>query len=332
MTSRYLGAAVGIAVVLGTAATAAACDVCAIYAATDMRESRTGFYVSVAEQFTSYNTLQLNGEEVPNPAGERLNSFITQFVGGYQINHRLGVQVNLPLISREYRRLESSGVVDGDETGIGDLSVLARYTPLSRVTEFMVSRVTLMGGLKLPSGNSHRLKEELPPPSDDEEVPPQFRRHSDPDEVPSGVHGHDLALGSGSTDVLFGAQVFTSWRRLFLSGGLQYAIRTEGSFGYTYANDLTWSGGPGGFVLLAHNYTLGIQAVISGESKGKDTLNGMTEDDTARTGVYVGPGVVFTWGTSLAADLGVDASVVQNNSSLQVVPDYRLRVGATWQF
>jgi hypothetical protein len=146
------------------------------------------------------------------------------------------------------------------------------------------------------------------------------------------VHGHDLALGSGSTDVVVGSQLFASWNRLFLNGAVQYAIRTKGDFGYEAADDLTWSGGPGMFALTAHDYTLGVYAAISGESKGKDRVVGIKADDTARTGVYVGPGMLLTWGAPLAVDLSLDLSVIQNNSALQVVPDYRLRGGVTWRF
>jgi hypothetical protein len=184
------------------------------------------------------------------------------------------------------------------------------------VTENTITRLTLLGGLKLPSGNSRRLKEEL--------------RESE--EVESGIHGHDLALGSGSVDGIVGAQLFCSWRRLFLTGAVQYLLRTEGDFDYQFANDLMWSGGPGEFVLLTHQYTVGVQAELAGESKGNDTLNGVRGTDTAITALYMGPDVRFTWGTSLGANLAVDLPLLQNNSALQIVPNFRLRGGMTWRF
>lgn len=319
-----------------------ACDVCAIYTATEMRESRPGIFAGVAQQYTIYGTLQSSGHEVPNPAGERINSFITQFVAGYTFLPWLAAQINLPVIGREYRRKETNGVIDGDSTGIGDMSVLAIAVPFSNQTENTVVRWSVSGGLKLPTGNPDRLKEELvasqPAGNPDDPFnghpPPQAIKYHNggPGSVPSGVHGHDLALGSGSTDGVLGTQLFASWRRLYFNGVMGYAIRTEGSFGYQYANDLTWSGGPGVFCILEHDFTTGFQATISGESKGNDTLNGTTEDDTARTGVYVGPELVFTYGTSLGASIALDVSVVQNNSALQIVPDYRFRGGFTWRF
>ena len=55
---------------------------------------------------------------------------------------------------------------------------------------------------------------------------------------------------------------------------MQYAIRSEGSYQHQYANDWTWAGGPGVYLALKDNYTIALQAVISGESKGKDNLEG----------------------------------------------------------
>jgi hypothetical protein len=316
------------------------CDVCAIYTATEMRESRAGVYAGMAQQYTIYGTEQNNGHVVPNPAGERINSFITQFIGGYTFTPWLAAQVNLPLIGREYRRQESTGIVDGDSTGIGDMSVLGIVTPFSNQTENTVVRWSISGGLKLPTGNPDRLKEELvgiqpaynPNDPFNGHPPPKRAKYHNTSGVPSGVHGHDLALGSGSVDGVLGTQLFASWRRLYFNGVMGYALRTEGSFGYEYANDLTRSGGPGVFCILEHDFTTGFQATISGESKGNDNLIGTQQTDTARTGVYVGPELVFTYGTSLGASLGLDVSVIQNNSALQVVPDYRFRGGFTWRF
>jgi len=301
---------------LGAHAPAFACDLCAIYIGTEQRESRTGLFGGIAEQYSDYETLQRGGKQVPNPAGERLHSFITQVVVGYNFTPRIALQINVPLITRDFRRQEASGIVNGDESGLGDLSLLGSWAAYIGVTENTIARLTLLGGLKLPSGNSRRLKEEL-------------RESGD---VESGIHGHDLALGSGSVDGIVGAQLFWSGRRVFLTGAVQYLLRTEGDFDYQFANDLIWSGGPGEFILLTHQYTVGVQAELTGESKGNDTLAGVRGTDTAITALYLGPDVRFTWGTSLGANLAVDLPVLQNNSALQIVPNFRLRGGATWRF
>jgi hypothetical protein len=329
------------------AAPAAACDVCAVYTATEQRQGRTGPYIGVAEQLSRFTTLQRDGEEVANVADERLVSSITQVLLGYNLTPRFGLQLNLPIISRTFRRLEGDHVVHDDETGIGDLSLLGTANAFTRVGDETVFRLTLLGGLKLPSGDASRLGEELEEGhhhGSGEARPPAgvVIKHSpsepgEPAETPggaleSGIHGHDLALGSGSVDGVIGGQLFWSWRRLYVTLGAQYAIRSEGDFDYRYANDLTWTGGPGVMALLEHGYSLGLQAVVTGETKGKDELDGVPADDTGITAVYVGPEITFTWGSSLGADLVLDVPVVQNNTALQIVADYRIRAGLTWHF
>ena len=54
-----------------------------------------------------------------------------------------------------------------------------------------------------------------------------------------------MTLGLGSFDGLLGTGFYARWQRLFLTGTMQYAVRTEGDFGYQFANDWTWLGGPG---------------------------------------------------------------------------------------
>ena len=327
---------------------AIACDVCAVYVSTEMSENRTGFSLGVAEQFTRFGTLQLGGEEVPNPGGERLDSSVTQLLFSYAPIPRVHFQLSLPIIVRDYRRVEDDGVVNGDESGIGDLALTALVNVWSYVDESRVVRFSLFGGVKFPTGNSDRLGEELDEghhsaggdaggeEENDQEHAHLVARHvldeGDDDQVLSGIHGHDLALGSGSYDGIVGGRLYASWRRAFLSATVQYTPTSKGSFDYAYADGLTWSGGPGVYAWLGHDRTLGLMAVLSGQTKGNDELDEVKLDDTAATSLFVGPGLLFTWGTSLAVDIAGDLPVIQNNTSLQIVADFRIRGGAVWRF
>jgi hypothetical protein len=324
---------------------APACDVCAIYTATEMGESRIGLRLGVAEQYSNFNTIKRDGDEIDNVANERVNSSITQILVGYGVTPRFGLQLNVPIIARQFRRLDDHGDIEhGDENGFGDLSLIGQYLVWSDVQEQSVFRFSVLGGVKFPTGDSSFLGEELDEEDEDAEASLEAAarrmrpRHTEPApgggdaQVVSGVHGHDLALGSGSFDGIIGAAVFWSWKRFFVTAATQFAIRSEGDFDYQYADDLTWLGGPGVYALLAHNYSLGVQAVLSGETKGKDTQQGESLDDTGITALYVGPGFSFTWGTSLAADVALDLPAIQDNTAVQIVPNYRIRGGVTWRF
>ena len=308
---------------LGTAGVQSlvACDLCAVYAANRARgDVGPGLFAGVAEQYTHFGTLQVDGSEVANPAGQYLNSSISQVFAGYNFNNRIGLQVNLPVIYRSFKRTDDLGGVDyGTESGIGDVALLGDFVAYRKLSERFSLTWRVLGGVKFPTGNTDRLEEE-------------FNEVEDPVGPPSGIHGHDLTLGSGSYDGIVGSTVYGRWGHGFATALVQYAIRSTGDFDYRFANDLTWAGGPGYYLFMNDKFTLGLQAVVSGEYKVMDQFQGADAEDTGLTAVYLGPQLTFTWGGSLSAQAGVDFPVSVENTSLQIVPDYRLRAALTWHF
>ncbi|MGD9764499.1 MAG: hypothetical protein AB7V27_12345 [Candidatus Binatia bacterium] len=348
---RWSGLAAFIAL---AGARASACDICSVYTPTDvvyttteMREDQIGIYAGLAEQFTAFRTLKRNGETVANPAGERLNSSISQLVLGYDFHPRVGVQLNVPIIARWFRRVTEDGVENGDVSGFGDLSLVLTGKPFSWRSVDSVAHATVLGGLKLPSGDPDEIGEEVEPdrciPFPDPtaclqrvHVPNHLHPHHQ-NGAPSGIHGHDLALGSGSVDGIVGAQVFGSWRRLFATASVQYAIRGTGAFDYRYADDLTFDAGPGLYLLtgpdwLGAPYALRAQVLFAGETKGTDSIDGQRVGDTGFTGLYLGPAIGFAWGTRLSAGFAAELPVLTHTTGLQIVPEYRLLGAFTWRF
>jgi hypothetical protein len=307
------------ALVLAFALRVRACDMCGQYCTCETRPVERGVFAGAFEQFTHFGTLQEQGDRVANPAGQYLDSSITQLIIGDQFTDWCSVQINLPFIYRAFRRPEGFNVERGGLGGIGDMSLLGNARVYRRATENDTVLVWLTGGVKFPTGSSSRLREEL-----NEIVVPGAPE--------SGIHGHDLALGSGSYDGIVGGGVLGRWKRLFANAQVQYAIRSTGDLGYHYANDLTWNGGPGLFLWFHRDGELALQCNVSGETKGKDRFRGEAAEDTAVTIVYIGPEITFAWKEKLRCECGADLPVVRENSALQIVPDYRLRAAATWRF
>jgi hypothetical protein len=288
---------------------ALSCDLCSVYAATEAQGGASrGFFGGVAEQFTEFGSVFEDGHKVPSQ-GQYIDSSVSQVFTGYNFNPRLSVQLNLPVIYRAYGSQPQHGTV----SGIGDLSLTGGYNVYEKLAEGFTFNWTVLGGVKFPTGDSSKL--------------------NTPDEdLPEGIGGHDLALGSGSYDGIVGTGIYGRWKRAFFTASMQYAIRSEGDFEHQYANDLTWFGGPGVYLGLTHSYTLALQAVVSGETKGKDTFSGVPDPDSAETLVYLGPQITFTWRSKLSAQLAADWAVSWDNSGVQVLPDYRIRAAFTWRF
>jgi len=318
-----------------------ACDLCGCYTpqleATTSREGEPfgpgwlrGAYGAVAEQFTHFGTVQVDGHEVGNPTDQHLDSSITQLVAGYSLNSRFALQVNVPLIYRSFQRPEGFKIDRGTEAGPGDVSLLGELVlfhitsgggrevsfndpksprMVEREPDYTASAVFL-SGVKFPTGDSSRLKEEF----DETEI----------EGAPaSGIHGHDLTLGTGSYDGIFGGQLSLRYRNFFFLQDLQFILRGDGSHQYHFANDLSWSGGPGYYFLRKQQAIIGLQAVFSGEYKDVDRFRGQAAEDTGITSVFAGPRLLISLG-KVSAEVGAELPLMIDNTALQVVPDYRI--------
>jgi hypothetical protein len=295
-------------------------------------------YFALAEQFTHFGTLQLDGREVDNPTSQYLDSSITQTVAGYSFTSRFALQINIPLIYRSFERPEGLTIDRGTESGLGDISLLGKFVLFHKETggttklmfddpknphfevrepELTVSAL-LLGGVKFPTGGTSRLKEE-------------FNEMDVPGAPESGIHGHDLTLGSGSYDGIMGGQFALRYTSFFFLADTQFTLRGEGAHQYQFANDLSWSGGPGYYLVRTRKTIVGLQLVCSGEHKGLDRFQGNAAEDTGITSVFLGPRVVASFG-KVSAELAVELPVSIDNTALQVVPDYRLRGSVAIRF
>jgi hypothetical protein len=172
--------------------------------------------------------------------------------------------------------------------------------------------------VKFPTGDTGRLKEE-------------FGEMEIPGAPPSGIHGHDLALGTGSFDGILGGQAALRYHNFFFQADSQFAWRGDGEHQYDFANDISWSGGPGYYFTRSHRAIVGLQFVVSGEHKDLDRFRGAPVEDTGMTSLFLGPRIVASVG-KISAELGVDIPVLIDNTALQTVPDYRIRGGIALRF
>jgi hypothetical protein len=313
---------------------AVGCELCAIYAGSHgMDEHKNGWFTGAAEQFTAFGGLQLNGKDYPNTANQSIETSTTQFLLGYNFNDHFSLQANIPYIHRSYRRPNGALMEDGDVSGLGDAVLVGKLLLLHREKENSSFTWSLLAGLKFPTGSTTQLLDETQRLDTLLNASGSTHGHTHgSDSAESAIHGFDLTLGSGSLDGRLGTSFYYRHGRFFFSGAMQYAINTEGDYGYRFANDLTWDGGPGYYLVQNATRTLALEVAFSGEHKGSDTYKDQPVDDTGFTAVYIGPKLTYSWKDRLAAHLGVDFPVSVTNSGLQTVPGPRLRAGFTWTF
>jgi len=321
---------------------ARACDLCGCYtpqleSMPKEKASMIGLYTAIAEQFTHFGTLQFDDREVANPSGQRLDSSITQFVIGYEINDRLAVQFNAPFIYRDFRRPEGFAIDEGNVSGIGDVSLLAKamlwHFASTAWREFNVEgknpvaiehepdctcSIVALAGLKFPTGDSSRLEEE-------------FHEVEIPGAPENAIHGLDLTVGTGSYDGIFGAQSSLSYNNFFAEANGQFTLRGDGAHDYHFANDLTWNAGPGYCLLRKRDTLVGFQCAASGESKDVDRFQGRAAEDTGVTSVFVGPPIIASH-DQISGEFAAEFPVLMNTTAFQAVPDYCLHasIAVSW--
>ena len=294
----------------------AACDFCACDLPSLAFDTGKGFHFRVSEQFTHFGRLQQDNVAIANPAGEFMDSSVTQFIIGYDFSRALGVQLNVPLVYRSFQRWHNGALDKGSVSGVGDVSFLVHWAPIHIVRSDFLVGVRFFAGLSLPTGDSSRVLEEgMEAEGGDADAPAP---------MPSGIHGHDLALGSGSVSGIFGVDARIQWKRIFLTAGLEATVRTKGAHGYTYADEMGWHGSLGAMLVDGDNFNLSLAAMCNGGSKGQDVFQGVRATDTSATIVYFGPEVAANWAKRYHAEVGVQFPVVRENSGVQSVPDWRV--------
>lgn len=332
---RAAGVLIGVlAISVGIGKTARACDICALHASTVLDPPRRGFSAHVTEQYTSFNTYENAGDR-SLPVDEWMQSSITSVVLGYGFSNPWRIELTLPFIRRDYRRLKDQAIDRDHESGLGDATVATRFTAVDRVlTDDSLVRVELFAGIELPTGDTDRLAEEDAEPTGSGllSVPVRDRPRHGGDSGPTGIHDQDLALGSGSVDVVLGVNTFATYRRLFATAGFQYGVRGRGAHDYRYDNDLSFYFGLGGYALVHSPLDVGIEARLAGETKGNDEQNGETLTGSNLTALYLGPRLHATYDERLRGAVGVEIPVLQHVQELVLVPDYRILATVGWQF
>ena len=324
------------------AGTGFACDLCAIYRAGSAKgESHQGFLVSIAQQFTSAHTTQFESREVAPPNREYVETAITHLVAGYNPSSRFGISLNLPITHIQYRRSDLQYSLtappalmheQGVESGLGDLSLVARYTVFEHRTMSYGVIVNALIGVKTPTGDSDRIESELAQTRIYNQLIPAGVPHDPLGHSITSVHQHALATGTGSIDAIAGLTTSLNWERWFLNSQFQYYARTEGVDGFRMGDLLMVSGGPGAFLLVSPRRTLSLQLNGSYECMQRDEILGQPSDRTGSRAWFIGPLATFTWRNQFSFNAGVDMPLQVANNGYQIIPDFRIHGGVSFSF
>jgi len=257
------------------------------------------------ESFNEYDGLQ--SAQFPD-----LRQNTANFKFNYGFPHRLEFDVDFPYLSI-YRAPGSQASL-----GFGDTDTGIKWNFYKSKHPLSVPDLSASFYVEFPTGDSSRLKEE-------------FHEVEIPGAPENAIHGHDLTLGTGSYDGIFGVQSSLRYKNFFAEANGQFTLRGDGTHDYHFANDLTWNAGPGYYLVRKRETLVGCQCAVSGESKDVDRFQGRAAEDTGVTSVFVGPRIIVSH-DQISGELAAEFPVLMNTTALQAVPDYRLRasVAVSW--
>jgi hypothetical protein len=247
----------------------------------------------------------------------------------YGLTHRLTVSAELPYIHRDDLREGEHAHFDGvavnevvqlgDVSGFGDLSVLAKY----RLTHGESGGFALIGGVKLPTGSTHK--------------------RSDEGERLETEH----QPGTGSVDPIIGASGGTTIGALQLNASALYQFAGKGAQDTRLGNraqggiSLSHSFGPpehhhddGGEAehhdgdhehVAPHGHqSWDAFAELTGEWEGRQKVDGEIEEASGGKSVWLTPGARYTSASGFSVAAAVGVPVWQNIRASHPDNKYRL--------
>lgn len=299
-----------------------ACEYCLIGQGISPLQTQTGAGLRVAQRYTVLDSVFENDSELANP-GVTEEYWTTELSAFYSLSERLLVLANLPLrVTRGDGELAVGPGGDpereditGDTRGIGDLSLLARYTLHSRHTLDTTTLLAGVLGIKLPTGSTSR--------------------HGDQDEF---LDSH-LQPGTGSTDLLVGVSVDHVHGRYALSANLLASIAGKGEtgdvaheFGNSINYDVTAKYRVSPAVTGAAANALFVSLGVNGEYRGKEKLDGATLQDTGGHTIYLTPGVQYQIASHWILEATYQHAVYHDVNEIQLGEDYKLFGAVTYLF
>lgn len=196
------------------------------------------------------------------------------------------------------------------DSGFGDLTAFGKYQVLQRDRSGETTRLTILGRLKLPTGE------------DDEKAPDGTR-------LP-----RPLQLGTGSVDFSAGAVIAALKQRWGVNADLIYTANGSDER-FQFGNILRYD------VALAYRAYPKIYATypspqlnlfleLNGETRERDELGGEALPDTGGTSILISPGIQYIAGRTFLVESSLQIPVVENLNGDQLETDYAFSLGLRW--
>ena len=245
-------------------------------------------------KFVRRTTLLQDGDEIPDDMDRQVTVRVTPIAIPYNLfSDRFQMGVIVPFVDVDFE----STVQDMSSFGIGDMRVFAKYLLYQRDRKKETFRIASKAGVKFPTGDENKMP----------------------------------ALGSGSTDYFF--STVAGWIKdrsgIYLEG--IYNLNTSHNqvdFGNSFAYNLAF-----GYRLLPAVYEtypspqLNGFLEINGTTTAKSEVNGVTNEDSGGTTIFLSPGLQFVGGRRWLVEASLQIPIVNEPNGTQLATDWTLSIG-----
>jgi len=309
---------------LAVAAKTEACDFCILSQGISPLETLKGAGIRINERYTNMGGVYKGTEEKTNP-GAKEEYWTTEITGFYGITEDLMFLGVVPYKKTKldgHLHVHSDGDIEvhkdmkGEETGIGDIAALGRYTFSKTHTIDTTTSVAGIAGVKFPTGKTNGRT----------------------DDGMEYLDSH-LQLGTGSTDFILGLSMSHAVQRLSLSANLLGVIPTEGKagdtkhqFGNTLNYDITAKYRVHPAVSAPLSTQLFFSLGLNGELREREKVAGAEDVNSGGHTIYLTPGVQVVAAPQWVFELSYQHPVYHNLYGTQLAEDYKVNGAVTYLF
>ncbi|MBI2001624.1 MAG: transporter [candidate division NC10 bacterium] len=260
-------------------------------------------------------TLKEGTKSVADPKDQALTTFEEDITFVYGATRDLTLAVTLPILERRLRFDTPSGERKTiTANGLGDVTLAGAYRFYRRDVERSTTQLSVLGGLKLPTGATTIGDSDLP----------RLTGGTGTRLSPS------LQLGSGSVDGIVGLAGFHNVDRLSFYADVQGKLNTEGAqdfrAGHRVFYDLTAD-----YVFLPER-NLFLILELNGVVSGHADQVGRTVPDSGGHLLFLSPGIQYLPIPNLILEGSVQIPIYRDLNGRQLAPDWSTVVGLRYLF
>jgi hypothetical protein len=282
-----------------------ACDFClAAQGISPLEVGATGLRVDV--RYLRLGTMYNDGTQTDNAEKETESHLTQQYSIFFSLDDRFSAAGIVPVARRHAESLAEDGsTVTGDQFGLADVSLLVRYKAFVDHSIESTTILSLAGGVKFPTGRT------------------------DGKDSRGDLLDPHIQLGTGSTDFLAGVNGFMTVGRSAIILNLLSGIVTGGAHGHRFGPNLNYEAAYRYKVYPSEYGDTQIFTTISisGEWRGEESQNGVTDGNTGGNVTYLAPGLQLFLTPALSLEGTVQVPLFHGLHGRQLGEDFRVMGG-----